>query len=158
MLGLGDHTSLCVKERRRAVAPLFDVRGVGAPDEDRPHLLGDAGQGARQDREGYRVQPSVAHLFSSTSVPTPSTAPRQPGRTTQVDSLNSTIAGPSTPEPLPIRSRSSTGTSIHSPPKLASRRPFSALPSGCSGSSSSGFSTGTVAMRRRFTSSTGSSS
>src|SRR5215213_4822106 len=110
VLGLGYHPPTRVEERRRAVAPLFYVRGVGAPYEDRPHLLGDTGQGARQDREGYGIQPSVAHLFSNTSVPTPSTTPRHPGFTTQVDSLNSTIAGPSTSEPRPISSRSMTGT------------------------------------------------
>src|SRR5215210_5212354 len=136
VFGLGDHASLRVEERRRAVAALLDVRGVGTPDKDGPHLLGDAREGACQHREGYGVQPVFAHFFSSTSVPTLSISPLQPGLTTQVDSLNSTIAGPSTSDPSPIRSRSRTGTSIHSPPKFASLRPLSAPPSG-GGSASS---------------------
>src|SRR5829696_1329213 len=58
MLCLGDHPSLCVEERRRAVAPLLYVRRVGAPNEDRTHLLGDADQSTGQDRKGYGVEPS----------------------------------------------------------------------------------------------------
>src|SRR5688572_19344809 len=112
---LGDHAALRVEERRRAVASLLDVRRVGAPDQDGPHLLGDASQSTGEDREGYGVESSFTHLFSNTSVPTPSTTPRHPGLTTHVDSLNSTMAGSSTSEPSPIFSRSSTGTSIHSP-------------------------------------------
>src|SRR5215208_2022081 len=157
VLRLGDHVAFCVEERGRAVAPLLDVRRVGAPDQDRPHLLGYARERARQHRERYGIQPHLAHTVSNTRVPTPSTPPLQPGRTTQVDSLNSTIAGPSTSEPSPIRSRSYTDTSRHSPSKFASRRSDTAS-SSAAGSSSPGFSTGTVAMRRRFTSSTGSSS
>ena len=116
-----------VEERRRAVAPLLDVRRVGAPDQDGPHLLGDARQGAGQHREGYGIQPLFAHLSLQHERAYAVHSPRhQPGLTTQVDSLNSTIAGPSTSEPSPIRSRSSTGTSIHSPSKFASRAPASA--------------------------------
>src|SRR5215210_1800361 len=58
VLSLGDHAAIRVEERRRAVATLLDVRGVGAPDQDSPHLLGDPGQGARQNREGYGVKPT----------------------------------------------------------------------------------------------------
>ena len=46
-------------------------------------------------------------------------------------------------------SLSYTGTSSHSPSKFASRRSDTAS-SSAAGSSSPGFSTGTVAMRRRF--------
>ena len=123
MLGLGDHAALRIEERRRAVAPLLDVRRVGSSDQDGPHLLGDAGQSAGQRPKGLQGRVTLTHLFSNTSVPTPSTTPRHPGLTTHVDSLNSTMAGPSTSEPSPISSRSSTGTSIHSPSKLASRSP-----------------------------------
>src|SRR5688500_440795 len=126
VFGLGDHAALRVEERRRAVAPLLDVRRVGAPDQDGPHLLGDAGQSAGQHSTADSGESTFTHLLSSTSVPTPSPTPRHPGLTTHVDSLNSTMAGPSTSEPSPNASRSSTGTSIHSPSKLASRSSGSA--------------------------------
>src|SRR4028119_230606 len=116
VLGLGHHAAPTVEERRGAVAPLLYVRGVGATDQDRPHLLGYPRQGARQHREGYGIESfSALHFNSNTSVPTPSTRPCQPGLTTQVASLNSTIAGPTTSEPLPILSRFKIGTFCHSP-------------------------------------------
>ena len=127
--------------------------GSGLPPSPRLCLPGRsrAPRGLRDPTSSY---PS---LFSSTSVPMASTLPDQPGRTTQVDSLNSTMAGPSTSDPCPMLSRSSTGTSTHSPSKFASRTPAVTSSAG-SGSSSSGFSTATVETRRRFTSSTASSS
>src|SRR5215208_1981705 len=58
VLGLGDHAALRVEERRRAVASLLDIRGVGAPDQDGTHLLGDPRQGAGENRECYRIKPT----------------------------------------------------------------------------------------------------
>jgi hypothetical protein len=102
VLGLGDHRALGVEQRGRAVAALLDVGGVGAADQHRAGLLGDARQraGEHAQRDGIK-----AHRRSSTSVPALSTAPDQPGRTTQVASANSTIAGPSTSKPSPMPAR-----------------------------------------------------
>ena len=49
VLGLRDHATALVEKRRRAVAPLLDVRGEGRADEDGPHLLGDRAQEAADD-------------------------------------------------------------------------------------------------------------
>ncbi len=55
VLGLGDHPAPRVEEGRRAVTALLYVRGVGAPDQDRPHLLGDPAERAREHGESYRI-------------------------------------------------------------------------------------------------------
>src|SRR5664280_1692324 len=154
VFGLRDHPARAVEERRRAVPALLDVRGVGAADQHRTHLLGDAREAASEDRQGDRVERHRRR--SRTSVPTSSTAPAQPGRTRHVASGKATTAGPSTGEPRPIRARSRTTASTRPPSSSTSRRPQAAAAG--SGSSRSGVAPGSVATRRRLTISTGSSS
>jgi hypothetical protein len=49
VLGLHDHPSLLVEERRRAVSPLLDVRRERGADEHGAHLLGDRAQARADD-------------------------------------------------------------------------------------------------------------
>jgi hypothetical protein len=97
VLGLRDHLPVGVEQGGRAVAPLLDVGGVGAADQHGAHLLGDPRQGAGEDRQGDGIDQEELRESSgprsdrgarhpcrartSTSVPAPSTRPRQPGRT-----------------------------------------------------------------------------
>ncbi len=65
VLGLRDHPAALVEERRRAVAPLLDVRREGRADEHGAHLLGDRAQRAAEHLEldvhvGVLVQPQRA--------------------------------------------------------------------------------------------------
>ena len=62
VLGLGDHRALGVEQRGRAVAALLDVGGVGAADQHRARLLGDARQRAGEDREGDGIEAHVVAL------------------------------------------------------------------------------------------------
>ena len=55
VLGLRDQAPVGVEQRRGAVPALFDVGGVGGPDEHLAHLLGDAGQRRGQHRQRHRV-------------------------------------------------------------------------------------------------------
>ncbi len=59
MRGLGDHPAGPVEESGRAVAAFLDVGRVGAADQQRPHLLGDPGEPARQYRQRHRVHPAI---------------------------------------------------------------------------------------------------
>ena len=60
VLGLRDHATVLVEERRRAVAPLLDVRRERGADEHRSHLLGD-----RAERRADDLQLDVDHATSA---------------------------------------------------------------------------------------------
>src|SRR5262245_4010630 len=135
VLCLGDHPPALIKERRRTVAALFDVRGKGRADEDRAHLVGDRAERAADDLEldvqaCFHALIALSHAFVSTSVLFPSLSPTHPGATKHVAPSSSTVAGPLTCPGSP-RGRSSSGAGLLSAVRTAtssSSRARSAYP------------------------------
>ena len=92
------------KSAHRTVVSLLDVRGVRAANQHRTHLLGDARQPVDENGKGDRVDCGQDQRRSSTSAPVTSGEAVHPGRTRQVASPRSTIAGPVTRRPPGIAS------------------------------------------------------
>src|ERR1700691_2317520 len=54
-----------VEQRRRAIAALLDVRGVGRADQRLAHFLDDRGQRTANDLDGNRIDDYVFHAASN---------------------------------------------------------------------------------------------
>ena len=94
MLGLHHQLAAGVEERRRAVAPLLDVRRVGGADQHRAHLLADRAKRAGQDLQGDRVERPASWLAPPRSSPARPPSPVHPGGSTSVASGSSNTHGP----------------------------------------------------------------
>ena len=55
MLGLAQRVAGEIEQRRRAVAPFLDVRGIGGADQRLAHFLDDRGQRAADHLDGDRI-------------------------------------------------------------------------------------------------------
>ena len=91
VLGLRDHPAALVEERRRAVAPLLDVRRERRADEHRAHLLGDRAQRAAENLE-LDVHGLVTHRVSRHV--SPSLTPTHPGAASRSSRPVRARAGP----------------------------------------------------------------
>ena len=96
VLGLRDHPSALVEDRRRAVAALLDVRRERRAHERSAHLLRDRPQERADDLQLDVHHGSRSVRRSRIKVPWRSVSPDQPGGTQAVAPGSATTCGPST--------------------------------------------------------------
>src|SRR5262249_30344671 len=115
--GLDHHATGGVEDRRAAVAPLLDVRAVGAAHERRLHLLRDGAQRVAHHLQGDRVHPAAAHRRSITTPPSAPASARRPAATRPVAPPAGPRAGPPTPRAGGPPARSGSAPGRWAPPR-----------------------------------------